>query len=164
MGSRGSNTVSHREGTMATKALIALILIVVVSVTSGYILQEKQDVAAPRVKLDLYYESLCPFCSEFIQQQLYRTHAVFKKYMEINLNPFGNAEMTESPPGVFHFECQHGAEECKAGIIESCLIMFSQKAAPQLTVPLITCTDSQPDSLDNVKKCFSTLNATSIAF
>ena len=52
------------------------------------------NLQAPRVELELYYESLCPDCREFITGQLISTYRKVADIMNITLVPYGNAEVS----------------------------------------------------------------------
>ncbi|CAN8324111.1 unnamed protein product [Cochlearia groenlandica] len=73
-----------------------------------------------KVNLNLYYESLCPFCQDFIVGDLVK---IFKsdllKIADLKLVPFGNAKVSNDNLTV---TCQHGEEECKLNAIEACAI------------------------------------------
>jgi len=161
--------------------LFGVFLVVVGGVTNGFSIQEQHheeenEVAAPKVKLGLYYESECFFCTLFIQKELAPLMPTFGKYLDVHLNPFGNAMMSEDPahPGQYVFNCQHGPEECKGGIVESCLIDKLKAAAverseeavslQQQMVKAIACIESKPAELSNAKKCMSMYGITTPTF
>lgn len=50
-----------------------------------------------QVKIDIYYESLCPDSVRFISQQLYPLYSNFKKHLDITFIPFGKSNVS--------FEC-----------------------------------------------------------
>ena len=76
-------------------------------------------------KIQVYIESLCPDCVNFI------THS-FKDFYEkvskpnladIEFVPFGNAkEVFNEATQKWEFECQHGENECYGNLIETCII------------------------------------------
>lgn len=49
-------------------------------------------VAAPKVEIALYYESLCGGCRQFIETQFYPTFQKVGQIMEVILVPYGNAQ------------------------------------------------------------------------
>ncbi|XP_065672778.1 gamma-interferon-inducible lysosomal thiol reductase [Hydra vulgaris] len=111
--------------------------------------------AAPPVKIELYYESLCPGCRAFILSQLF---PVFQKLfstgiIDIGLYPYGNA--VESQEGdKWVFQCQHGEAECQNNLIEACVLhMLSH---PSQFMPFIYCLEQDP-SLSNAMACASKL-------
>ncbi|CAO2840044.1 unnamed protein product [Amaranthus hypochondriacus] len=97
-------------------------------------------IEAPKVKLDLYYESLCPFCANFIINPngglpvLFQTALIH--IVDLRLFPWGNAWFTSNNS----FVCQHGPDECLFNTIEACAI----EAWPTLDghFPFITCVES----------------------
>jgi len=46
-----------------------------------------------KVKIDVYYETLCPDSIQFIRRQLYPTFNKIGQIMDINLVPYGKAEV-----------------------------------------------------------------------
>ncbi|XP_021720993.1 gamma-interferon-inducible lysosomal thiol reductase-like isoform X2 [Chenopodium quinoa] len=93
---------------------------------------------AKKVPLDLYYESLCPYCANFILNEL---PIIFENglidIVDLRLFPWGNARLISNNS----FICQHGPNECLFNTIEACAI----DAWPNLEdhFPFITCVESQ---------------------
>ena len=56
------------------------------------------------VSIELYYESLCPFCRQFITEQLYPTWNKLLKtgIMNVTLVAYGNAVEKEVSPGILY--------------------------------------------------------------
>nr|CAI5824769.1 unnamed protein product [Callosobruchus analis] len=50
--------------------------------------------AADKLKVSLYYETLCPGCNYFIQNELYPVYSQFEEYLFLEMVPFGNAEVS----------------------------------------------------------------------
>ncbi|KAG7547911.1 Gamma interferon inducible lysosomal thiol reductase GILT [Arabidopsis suecica] len=72
-----------------------------------------------KVKLNLYYESVCPGCQEFIVDDLgkifdYDLYTI----THVKLVPFGNAKLSDN----LTVTCQNGEEECKLNALEACAI------------------------------------------
>ncbi|XP_048503697.1 gamma-interferon-responsive lysosomal thiol protein isoform X3 [Beta vulgaris subsp. vulgaris] len=94
--------------------------------------------SAGKVPLDLYYESLCPYCANFIVNEL---PIIFKNgiidIVDLRLFPWGNARLTSNNS----FICQHGPNECLFNTVEACAI----DAWPNLDdhFPFIKCVESQ---------------------
>ncbi|XP_003558136.1 gamma-interferon-inducible lysosomal thiol reductase isoform X1 [Brachypodium distachyon] len=72
---------------------------------------------AGKVRLALYYESLCPFSASFVVENLTR---VFKDGLleaaDLTLVPYGNAEVGADRS----ISCQHGPDECLLNTVEAC--------------------------------------------
>ncbi|KAL2557936.1 Thioredoxin superfamily protein [Forsythia ovata] len=72
-----------------------------------------------KVNLSLYYESLCPFCANFIVNQLVK---VFKtdliSIVNLRLVPWGNTQISPNNTWI----CQHGVDECRLDVAEACAI------------------------------------------
>ena len=49
--------------------------------------------------------------------------------VNITIYPYGNAEETQNSNGTWIFNCQHGKDECKGNLVETCfinLVLFDQ--------------------------------------
>lgn len=103
--------------------------------------------AAEPVRLDLYYETLCPGCRMFITEILYPTWVLLKDILAVNLVPYGNAQ--EMPDGDhYKFVCQHGEEECLGNMVEACLLNMTDKA-----FQIIHCMESSQDVVNAAQSC-----------
>ncbi|KAF9609877.1 hypothetical protein IFM89_018962 [Coptis chinensis] len=75
--------------------------------------------AAPKkVKVALYYETLCPACSNFMVNNLseiFRNELI--NIIDLNLVPYGNAKLHNTT-----ITCQHGPDECFLNTVEACAI------------------------------------------
>ncbi|NWV01967.1 GILT reductase, partial [Upupa epops] len=107
-------------------------------------------VAAP-VELSLFYESLCPACREFLVKQLFTTWLLLPtEVLNITLVPYGNAK-EKNISGKWHFECQHGPEECLGNMIQTCLMHTAQNFSTYF--PVIFCLESGSSATKNLEAC-----------
>merc|ERR1712130_132847 len=90
------------------------------------------------LKMDLYYESLCPDSTRFISNQIPEMWAALSQEVSINFVPYGFASTTEDEDGELHFECQHGDRECAGNIVQACSLYLT-KDTLEVQVSLITC-------------------------
>ncbi|XP_068229168.1 gamma-interferon-inducible lysosomal thiol reductase-like [Palaemon carinicauda] len=76
---------------------------------------------APPVKIQLFYESYCKYCQDFVIEQLYPTWLDLQDIMDVEMFPFGNAKYfpTAENDG-WAFKCQHEEHECEANMIHAC--------------------------------------------
>ncbi|PIA45705.1 hypothetical protein AQUCO_01600143v1 [Aquilegia coerulea] len=74
-----------------------------------------------KVKLGLYYESLCPGCSTFMTNDLVK---IFENglidIIDLHLVPYGNAQLGGKDNKTIY--CQHGPPECELNIVHACAI------------------------------------------
>ncbi|XP_057782598.1 gamma-interferon-responsive lysosomal thiol protein-like [Salvia miltiorrhiza] len=90
-----------------------------------------------KVALELYYETLCPYCSNLIVNYLYK---IFESDLisitDLKLIPYGNAKIKSNGTIV----CQHGKYECILNTVEACAI----DAWPDVNdhFPFIYCVES----------------------
>jgi interferon gamma-inducible protein 30 len=70
------------------------------------------------VNFTLYYETLCPYCRQFIVGQVSKAYQTILDIVNITLVPYGNAHETYQPATQrYQFVCQHGADECLGNLI-----------------------------------------------
>lgn len=119
----------------------------------GHFVSLEEDVTTDvkPIQIDLYYEAFCGGCQKFIREQLYPAYQKLynKGVFEISLFPYGNAH--EKQVGdKWQFECQHGEEECRMNLLETCAVHLLSH--PHQFMPYIHCVESNP-SLGNAEKC-----------
>uniref|UniRef100_A0A1B6ELZ6 Saposin A-type domain-containing protein n=1 Tax=Cuerna arida TaxID=1464854 RepID=A0A1B6ELZ6_9HEMI len=94
--------------------------LLVLATCLAYVLSSPLEKKDP-VRLTVFYESYCPYSVDFIDKQLYGAWNHFKKHLQVDLVPFGNADQ-KYENGHFLFMCQHGPMECLGNILHSCAI------------------------------------------
>ncbi|KAA8543712.1 hypothetical protein F0562_021542 [Nyssa sinensis] len=90
-----------------------------------------------KVTLALYYETLCPYCSNFIVNGLINLFdSPLLSIVDLKLVPYGNARIGSNHT----ITCQHGPTECLLNTIEACAI----KVWPDLNehFPFIYCVET----------------------
>ncbi|XP_010450255.1 PREDICTED: gamma-interferon-inducible lysosomal thiol reductase-like [Camelina sativa] len=89
-----------------------------------------------KVKLNLYYESLCPYCQNFIVDDLGKIFdSDLYTITDLKLVPFGNAHVSNN----LTITCQHGEEECILNALEACAIRIWPD--PKLHYKFIQCVE-----------------------
>lgn len=108
--------------------------------------------ATKPVNLTLAYESLCPGCRHFIKTQLWPVYQQLKEYLTVDLLPYGNAhEFYNAKTGKWVYDCQHGPEECKGNLVETCAI-FTNRRDETKYLPFIHCLE-QGNPVKDGQKC-----------
>ena len=109
---------------------------------------------AQPVNVTLYYESLCPYCRQFISEQLFPTWKTFKStgIMRVDIIPYGNAQEVEISSGYYNYTCQHGPSECTGNFIENCILKYKNYHADAY-MPIIHCMESADDPIASAEKC-----------
>jgi len=99
--------------------------------------------SADPIKIELYYESFCGGCQNFILKQLYPTFQKLysKGVFEIALYPYGNAQEKQDGQK-WEFDCQHGEKECQMNLVETCALHLLSH--PQQFMPYIECVEHVP--------------------
>ncbi|PNX90600.1 gamma-interferon-inducible lysosomal thiol reductase, partial [Trifolium pratense] len=100
---------------MVSSNTLSLSLILFLSLSSFFSPTQSHK----KVSLELYYESLCPYCANFIVNYLPQ---VFEQdlisIVDLKLVPWGNAKLRDNSTIV----CQHGPVECLLDTVEGCAI------------------------------------------
>nr|GEV70835.1 hypothetical protein [Tanacetum cinerariifolium] len=72
-----------------------------------------------KVQVSVYYESLCPYCENFIVNYLIDMFTEgIDSIADVKLFPYGNAKVSSNG----NITCQHGENECLLNTIEACAI------------------------------------------
>ncbi|PSS23843.1 Gamma-interferon-inducible lysosomal thiol reductase [Actinidia chinensis var. chinensis] len=91
-----------------------------------------------KVKLSLYYEALCPFCTNFIVNNLAK---IFENglisVIDLRLVPWGNAFVKDNNTWV----CQHGPDECMLNTVEACAIRVWPDLGSHFSFRFIRCVE-----------------------
>lgn len=96
---------------------LLLTLSLIISASSSSSLVNGDD--APKVSFEIYYESLCPYCSNLIVNylpELFNTDLI--TITDFKLVPYGNAKIRADGT----VTCQHGQWECLLNTVEACAI------------------------------------------
>ena len=81
-----------------------------------------------KTKVELYYESLCPYSRAFFVDQLEPTYQKLVDYIDVEVIPYGNVRVNQSVGGSPVFICQHGAAECYGNRVQACVIDYLANA------------------------------------
>lgn len=121
--------------------------------------EDKDWASKGPVSINLYYETKCPDCVEFINQTLSQLWAdeELREHLNITINPYGNAMSVPTAKvsdgyKFFHAEttgagwdyvhiCQHGADECLGNLIQACAI---EKVEQKKYMSMVICMASEP--------------------
>jgi interferon gamma-inducible protein 30 len=126
-----------------------------------FLISSSQCLESSKIKVELYYESLCPGCQEFIVNQIFPTLQApgVSDIVDLHLIPYGNAIENLTKHG-YEFKCQHGRQECEANMFEACAL-FLKKEDSKAAFPFIYCMEralsdsaSPSDSADKCAKLF----------
>lgn len=68
-----------------------------------------EKTADDKVVIDFYFESLCPYCQQFLESQVTKALATkdIWKISDLFLHPYGNAKSVANGSS-WSFTCQHG--------------------------------------------------------
>ncbi|CAD7084356.1 unnamed protein product [Hermetia illucens] len=85
-----------------------------------------------KLKVQIYYESLCPDCIQFFKKQLQKSMREKDRlpYTDLELVPFGFAKIEQDPAtNDLVIRCQHGDKECKVNALHACVLENSEPEA-----------------------------------
>ncbi|KAJ8705426.1 hypothetical protein PYW08_012472 [Mythimna loreyi] len=74
-----------------------------------------------KVKIAVYYESLCPDSKRFITQQLAPVWRDFRGVVKVKMVPYGKSTQ-DKVNGKWQFTCHHGPDECYGNKIQACIL------------------------------------------
>merc|ERR1711892_1329757 len=80
------------------------------------------EAALPR--LDVYYESLCPYSRQFIREEVFPAYLAVSDYFDVFFIAYGNADTTGDIESGFSIECQHGERECVGNVVQACTVKY----------------------------------------
>merc|ERR1711892_1448560 len=86
--------------------------------------------ALPR--LDVYYESLCPYSRQFIREEVFPAYGALSDYFDVFFIAYGNADTTGDMESGFSIECQHGERECVGNVVQACTVKYQPDMRTQV--------------------------------
>ncbi|XP_044757425.1 GILT-like protein 1 isoform X2 [Coccinella septempunctata] len=89
-----------------------------------------------RLKVSVYYESLCPYSIDFIKTKIFPHYKEFQNYVRLEWIPYGKANQTLIN-GKWSFKCQHGRDECKSNMYQACGL--DQGRSQERNIEFINC-------------------------
>lgn len=117
-----------------------LALLLLVAIAASFEVKSTKT-ADDKVLIELYYESLCPYCQSFLLGQVKKAAATKDLWQisDFRLYPYGNARTVQNGSS-YSFTCQHGTNECVGNIIEACVINIYDYYTQAL--PFILCLEA----------------------
>lgn len=122
----------------------------------------------PRAKIEIHYETLCPYCSTLIGQSLQSIwkDEEFRERIDVAMFPAGNvatipvAQVSEGYK-FFHeeiidehldyvFQCQHGEQECLGNMVQACIMKVENQPSDHL--PFLFCMEAGAATGDSIEK------------
>ncbi|XP_042884447.1 gamma-interferon-inducible lysosomal thiol reductase-like isoform X3 [Penaeus japonicus] len=104
------------------------------SVLQAPVDEEHLEVAVKStMRIEIYYEVLCPDSRHFIMKQLTPAYEKLKDILQVGLVPYGKAE-TQEKNGKITFDCQHGPRECEGNIVHACVTNIIKDEAKQIAI------------------------------
>ncbi|XP_076928326.1 gamma-interferon-responsive lysosomal thiol protein-like [Bidens hawaiensis] len=131
----------------------SVVLLLIVSFIATLVMPAPSPAYGDKVKLNLYYESLCPYCRNFILNDLPKIYDNgLIEIVDLKLSPYGNAKLLDNGTIV------SWKRECMLNTVEACAI----NAYPAMTEHLrfISCVERFADQgkhHDKWKTCFQKL-------
>lgn len=107
--------------------------------------------ADDKVKIAVYYESLCPDSKKFITTQLAPVWKDLRGAVKVKLVPYGKATH-EKVDGKWKFTCHHGVEECNGNKIQACILKDS-KLGDSEKIDMVVCLMNQANPDKELETC-----------
>ncbi|KAJ2938634.1 hypothetical protein O0L34_g11962 [Tuta absoluta] len=98
----------------------AVLVFCLVTIFYGVLAKSKKS-DDNKVKIAVYYESLCPDSKKFITAQLAPVWRDLRGAVKVKLVPYGKATH-DKINGKWQFNCHHGADECYGNKIQACIL------------------------------------------
>lgn len=136
----------------------AIVVLCFLAILCGALAKNKRG-DENKVKIAVYYESLCPDSKAFITQQLAPVWRDFRGVIKVKLVPYGKSTH-DKVNGKWQFNCHHGPDECYGNKVQSC-ILKDRSLQDTEKMELIICLMSQtkPDkSLDTCLTQFTKIS------
>uniref|UniRef100_A0A2P2I298 Gamma-interferon-inducible lysosomal thiol reductase-like n=1 Tax=Hirondellea gigas TaxID=1518452 RepID=A0A2P2I298_9CRUS len=111
----------------------------------------------PRVKLEVYMETMCPDCRGFFHEQLAPTWKQLRSIMDVEIYPYGNAKETPLSGGGYNFTCQNGPLECQGNMMLACAQKYIHNNPTFVDYSICVMEDSKTP-IRTGKKCAEQLN------
>ncbi|KAK3875672.1 hypothetical protein Pcinc_019479 [Petrolisthes cinctipes] len=127
----------------------------------------KEVEAFPPMRVEVYYEALCPDSRYFVIKHLLPTYNKLKDIITVALVPYGTsldtstrktpesilpATETHEKEGRYSFKCQHGPVECRANTVHACVTNLIKDETKQLEI--VSCMIEKNDNPMKVgQKC-----------
>lgn len=142
---------------------IALFVLLLSTLDAGNALSMRQlstDPTPNKVKVELFYETLCPFCRHFMSTSLNMVleDEELSERIDLHLYPFGNADVekiTDVSKGYRYWHqdeidkgfeyviaCQHGCDECFGNTLQACALKHLDNTTSS---SFIVCMESRDD-------------------
>ncbi|KAL1469108.1 hypothetical protein MTO96_004835 [Rhipicephalus appendiculatus] len=110
-----------------------------------------------RVRVKLFYETLCPYSRKFITTQLWPAYLKLSDRLKVHLVPYGMALKKESVGADgrkrTEISCQHGHNECVANMIQACAVSLYRGTYQMLAY--VVCMESSETPHKVAKSCSS---------
>merc|ERR1711874_139551 len=105
--------------------------------------------------LSVYYESLCPYCRDFLKKEVYPAYQTLADYFDVEFIAYGKAKTFGNQEDGFTFTCQHGPRECAGNIMQACSLHYVTDTLSQARLLSCMSAASRPELAG--QECFAEL-------
>ncbi|XP_045468146.1 GILT-like protein 1 [Harmonia axyridis] len=102
----------------------------------AFIIIIKIDTSLSRVKVAVYYETMCPHSINFVRNKFHPYYKVLKDYIQVEWIPYGRSNHTRVN-GKWQIQCKNGKDECKSNKFQVCAL--EEGRSQDKNVDFITC-------------------------
>nr|XP_022910310.1 GILT-like protein 1 isoform X1 [Onthophagus taurus]XP_022910311.1 GILT-like protein 1 isoform X2 [Onthophagus taurus]XP_022910312.1 GILT-like protein 1 isoform X3 [Onthophagus taurus] len=104
------------------------------------------------LKVSIFYEALCPDSISFIAQQFAPNYDTLAEKITVDFLPYGLGSH-ELINGVYHFQCQHGENECYGNMMQACGLNETNDQATKAKFIICVMSASNPASTALMEEC-----------
>ncbi|VVC97117.1 unnamed protein product [Leptidea sinapis] len=134
-----------------------LLFVCTVAFLCGVMAKSKKD--DNKVKIAVYYESLCPDSKKFITSQLAPVWRDFRGSVKVKLVPYGKSTH-DKVSGKWQFVCHHGPDECYGNKVQAC-ILKDRRLQDTDKMELVICLMNQPNPDKSLDTCLEQVKKSS---
>lgn len=132
----------------------AVALLCLLALFCGALAKGKKD--DHKVKIAVYYESLCPDSKRFITSQLAPVWRDFRGVVKVKMVPYGKSTH-DKVNGKWQFTCHHGPDECYGNKIQAC-ILKDRNLQDTEKMELVICLMNQPNPDKSLDTCLAQIS------
>merc|ERR1711970_105652 len=96
-------------------------------------------------RLDVYYESLCPYSRQFIREEVFPAYSTLADYFDVFFIAYGNSDTTGDMESGFSIQCQHGERECVGNVVQACTVKYQPDMWSQVYLMNCMAAAGQPE-------------------
>ncbi|KAG6461510.1 GILT-like protein 1 isoform X2 [Manduca sexta] len=135
-----------------------LLIVCLIALSYG-VLAKNKKADDNKVKIAVYYESLCPDSKKFITTQLAPVWRDFRGLVKVKMVPYGKSTH-DKINGNWSFICHHGPDECYGNKIQAC-VLKDRSLLDTEKMEIVICLMGQASPDKSIDTCLNVVNKAS---